>query len=135
MVFTMTIIHSSPAAEAVLEHFNIKNATAIQVGDLYFFSGLTAIDFTSFEVSDADVATQARITLENFNLILKDLGLSLDHVVKVNAQLTDVTEFAAWNKVFLDVFQAPYPCRTTVGAPLVVGKIEIEIVAASTARR
>lgn len=131
----MTIIHSSSPAAAALEHFNVKNSSAIQVGDLYFFSGMTAIDLATFEISEADVAAQARITLENFDLMLKDLGLSLDHVVKVNAQLTDVGEFAAWNEVFLEMFEAPYPCRTTVGAPLVVGKIEVEIIAASTSRR
>ena len=131
----MTIVHSSPSVEAAMQHFNVKNATAIQVGDLYFFSGLTAIDLVSFEVSRADVRTQARLTLENFNAILDDLNLSLDHVIKVNAQLSDVGEFAAWNEVFLDMFEAPYPCRTTVGAPLVAGDIEIEIVAASNPRR
>ena len=131
----MTIVHSSPSVEAAMQHFNVKNATAIQVGDLYFFSGLTAIDLVSLEVSRADVRTQARITLENFNAILDDLNLSLDHVIKVNAQLSDVGEFAAWNEVFLDMFDAPYPCRTTVGAPLVAGDIEIEIVAASSPRR
>ena len=131
----MTIVHSSPSVEAAMQHFNVKNATAIQVGDLYFFSGLTAIDLVSLEVSQADVRTQARLTLENFNAILDDLNLSLDHVIKVNAQLSDVGEFSAWNEVFLDMFDAPYPCRTTVGAPLVAGDIEIEIVAASNPRR
>ena len=131
----MTIVHSSPSVEAAMQHFNVKNATAIQVRDLYFFSGLTAIDLVSFEVSRADLRTQARLTLENFNAILDDLNLSLDHVIKVNAQLSDVGEFAAWNEVFLDMFDAPYPCRTTVGAPLVAGDIEIEIVAASNPRR
>ena len=131
----MTIVHSSPSVEAAMQHFNVKNATAIQVGDLYFFSGLTAIDLVSLEISRADVRTQARLTLENFNAILDDLNLSLDHVIKVNAQLSDVGEFAAWNEVFLDMFEAPYPCRTTVGAPLVAGGIEIEIVAASSPRR
>ena len=131
----MTIVHSSPSVEAAVQHFNVKNATAIQVGDLYFFSGLTAIDLVSLEVSQADVRTQARLTLENFNAILDDLNLSLDHVIKVNAQLSDVGEFTAWNEVFLDMFDAPYPCRTTVGAPLVAGDIEIEIVAASNPRR
>ena len=131
----MTIIHSSPSAAAALEQFDIKNSTAIQVGDLYFFSGMTAIDLSTFEVSQADVATQARITLENFGAMLEDMGLSLDHVIKVNAQLADVTEFPSWNAVFLDVFDAPYPCRTTVGAPLVVGEIEIEIIAASIPRK
>ena len=131
----MTIVHSSPSVEAAMQHFNVKNATAIQVGDLYFFSGLTAIDLVSLEVSRADVRTQARLTLENFNAILDDLNLSLDHVIKVNAQLSDVGEFTAWNEVFLDMFDAPYPCRTTVGAPLVAGDIEIEIVAATSPRR
>ena len=131
----MTIVHSSPSLDAAMQHFNVKNATAIQVGDLYFFSGLTAIDLVSFEISRADVGTQARLTLENFNAILNDLNLSLDHVIKVNAQLSDVGEFVAWNEVFLDMFDAPYPCRTTVGAPLVAGDIEIEIVAASSPRR
>ena len=131
----MTIIHSSASSAAALEHFNVKNSQAIQVGDLYFFSGMTAIDLKTFEVSEADLATQARMTLENFRSMLGDLGLSLDHVIKVNAQLSDVSEFSAWNDVFLDVFDAPYPCRTTVGAALVVGKIEVEIIAAATARR
>ena len=131
----MTIVHSSPSVEAAMQHFNVKNATAIQVGDLYFFSGLTAIDLVSLEISQADVRTHARLTLENFNAILDDLNLSLDHVIKVNAQLSDVGEFTAWNEVFLDMFDAPYPCRTTVGAPLVAGDIEIEIVAASSPRR
>ncbi len=131
----MTIVHSSTSIRSAMEHFNVKNATAIQVGDLYFFSGLTAIDLVSLEISRADLRTQARLTLENFNAILDDLNLSLDHVIKVNAQLSDVGEFAAWNEVFLDMFDAPYPCRTTVGAPLVAGDIEIEIVAASSPRR
>ena len=131
----MTTIHSSASSAAALEHFNVKNSPAIQVGDLYFFSGMTAIDLTTFEISDANLATQARMTLENFRSMLGDLGLSLDHVIKVNAQLSDVAEFSAWNEVFLDVFDAPYPCRTTVGAALVVGKIEVEITAAATARR
>ena len=78
----------------------------MSVGDLYFFSGLTAIDLDSLEISRADVRTQARLTLENFNAILDDLNLSLDHVIKVNAQLSDVGEFAAWNEVFLDMFDA-----------------------------
>ena len=131
----MTTVHSSASASAALAKFDIKNSTAIQVGDLYMFSGMTAIDLSTFEVSDGDLATQARMTLENFGLILGDFGLSLDPVVKVNAQLTNIADFPVWNEIFLDVFDSPYPCRTTVGAPLVVGDIEVEITAASTPRR
>ena len=57
----MTIVHSSPSSAAVLEHFNVKNSPAIQVGELYFFSGMTAIDLTTFEISDANLATLSLI--------------------------------------------------------------------------
>ena len=96
---------------------------------------MRAIDLTTSELSDANLATQTRMTMENCRLMLADLRLSLDHVIKVNAKLSDVSEFAVWNDVFLDVFDAPYPCRNTVGAALVADKIEVEIIAATTARR
>ena len=96
---------------------------------------MRAIDLTTSELSNANLATQTRMTMENCRLMLGDLRLSLDHVIKVNAKLSDVLEFAAWNDVFLAVFDAPYPCRNTVGAALVAGKIEVEIIAATTARR
>lgn len=132
----MIKVHSStPKVQAALEQFNIRNATAIQIGDLYVFSGMTAIDLETFKVSEGTLAEQARMTLETFGLILSDLGLSLDHVVKVNAHLVDLEDFPVWNEVFQDVFEPPYPCRTTVGAPLVVGKIEVEITAATEPRR
>ena len=92
------------------------------------------MDLITFELSDANLATQARIILENCRLVLGDLRLSLDYVIKVNAKLSDVSEFAVWNDVFLDVFDAPYPCRKTVGGTVVAGKTEAEIIAATTAR-
>ncbi len=112
-----------------MARYNIKNSTAIQVGDLIMFSGLTGLDFDTGKPIEGGTAAQARHTLEMFAAILGDLGLSLDHVVKVNAHLVNVDDFGAWNEVFLDVFDPPYPCRTTVGASLVVGLIEVEITA------
>ena len=102
---TTTVHSSTPRVADALAHYDIKNATAIQVGDLHVFSGMTAIDLDTFEVPDIDLAGQARLTLENFGLILSDLGLSLDHVVKINAHLVDLEDFAVWNQVFLDVFE------------------------------
>lgn len=118
-----------------MARYGIKNSTAIQIGDTIVFSGLTGIDLETGQAVDGDVADHARFTLDLFAGILDDLGLTLDHVVKVNAHLADIDDFAAWNEVFLDVFDAPYPCRTTVGADLVVGLIEIEITAATEPRR
>ena len=131
----ITVHASTPRIEAAMARYNIKNSTAIQVGDLIMFSGLTGLDLETGQAIDGGTAEQARHTLGIFADILDDLGLGLDHVVKVNAHLVNLDDFAAWNEVFLDVFEPPYPCRTTVGAPLVVGLIEIEITASTEPRR
>ena len=131
----ITVHTSTPRIEAAMARYNIKNSTAIQVGDLIMFSGLTGLDLETGQPIEGGTAEQARHTLGIFADILDDLDLTLDHVVKVNAHLTNLEDFAAWNEVFLDVFDPPYPCRTTVGAPLIVGLIEIEITAATQPRR
>ncbi len=132
----MIKVHAStPRLEAAMARFGLKNSTAIQVGDLIMFSGMTGLDLETGQPIEGGTAAQARHTLGVFDDILHDLGLSLDHVVKVNAHLVNLEDFGAWNDVFLDVFDPPYPCRTTVGAPLIIGLIEIEITAATEPRR
>ncbi len=118
-----------------MARYGIKNSTAIRVDNLIMFSGLTGLDLETGQAVEGGLEAQARHTLAIFSDILEDLGLSLDHVVKVNAHLADLDEFGTWNDVFLDVFDPPYPCRTTVGAPLVVGEIEVEITASIEPRR
>lgn len=132
----MITVHSTvPALEAAFRRYNIRNATAIEVDGVVFLSGLTALDLASGEMVEGDIGAHARHTLDLFRVILGEIGLSLDHVVKVNCFLADVADFAAWNDVYLETFAPPYPCRTTVGAQLVVGRIEVEMVAAREPRR
>jgi 2-iminobutanoate/2-iminopropanoate deaminase len=51
-------------------------------------------------------------------------------VIKVNAFLTDLANFAIYNAVYREYFSAPYPVRTTVGAALAPGfLIEVEVIA------
>jgi 2-iminobutanoate/2-iminopropanoate deaminase len=45
-------------------------------------------------------------------------------VVKVNAYLSDMRDFPAFNEVYKEFFHEPYPCRTTVGAR-VAGRFDV----------
>jgi len=126
---------TTPRLEAAMARYGIKNSTAIRVDNIIMFSGLTGLDLETGEAVPGGLEGQARHVLGIFADILDDLGLTLDNVVKVNCQLADIEDFAVWNEVFLDVFDAPYPCRTTTGAPLVVGLIEVEITASIEPRR
>lgn len=118
------------ATRLVKERWGVMASPAIQVGDFYLLSGLTSIDLDTGDLVDGDITTQATQTVRALEQVLKDCGLGLDNVVKVNATLTHPSEdFAGWCAVFDRVFNAPYPVRTTVGGSLVAGRIELEFMA------
>jgi 2-iminobutanoate/2-iminopropanoate deaminase len=51
-------------------------------------------------------------------------------VIKVNAYLTDLSNFEVYNDVYREYFSEAYPARTTVGAGFAPGSlVEVEAVA------
>ena len=80
-------------------------------------------------VSD-DVEAQTRQVLDNVRACLAAAGCGLEDVIKVNAFLTDLGNFAVYNAVYREYFGEPYPARTTVGAALAPGlHVEVEVMA------
>jgi 2-iminobutanoate/2-iminopropanoate deaminase len=100
----------------------------VVTGDLVYTAGQAPFDVDGKLVSD-DVAEQTRQTLRNLGACLAAAGCGFEDVVKVNAYLTSLDDFPAYNEVYLEFFDAPYPARTTVQAGLVGFKVEIEAVA------
>jgi 2-iminobutanoate/2-iminopropanoate deaminase len=98
-------------------------------GDLVYTAGQVGMD-ASGAIVEGGVEAQTRRALENVRLCLEAAGCGLDDVVKVNTYLTDIADFPAYNEVYQEFFQEPYPARTTVGAALAPGLVvEIEAVA------
>jgi 2-iminobutanoate/2-iminopropanoate deaminase len=97
-------------------------------GDLVYTAGQAPFDKDGKLVSD-DVAEQTRQVLTNLSACLAAAGCGLEDVLKVNAYLTSLDDFPAYNAVYAEFFKAPYPARTTVQAGLVGFKVEIEAVA------
>jgi 2-iminobutanoate/2-iminopropanoate deaminase len=133
----MIQIHDDLKALATIrETYKLKNSAAIQVGDLVFIGGLAAIDMDTGKPVDGDIHKQSAVVLHSLERVLSEIGLSLDHVVKVNATLTNGdVDFPGWNETFQETFDAPYPVRTTVGGQAAVGLIEVEMIAALEPRR
>ena len=100
-------------------------------GDMVYLSGQTPIDPGTGRLVEGDVSTQTRQCFSNLFGVLTEAGLTPDHVVKVNVYLVDIHDFAAMNSVYADMFEKPYPARTTIGvAALPLGaRVEIEMIA------
>jgi 2-iminobutanoate/2-iminopropanoate deaminase len=102
---------------------------AIRAGDLLFVSGQVPRDPRTGELVGADVAAQARQTLDNLRGVLAAAGASLDDVVSVLVHLADADDWGAFDGVYREAFRPPYPTRTVVGASLRGVRVEITAVA------
>jgi len=102
------------------------------IGRLVFISGQVAIDPSTGEKETGDAAAQAARIMENLGLVLDDLGLDFDSVVKTTIFLVDMAEFAAVNEVYGRCFTGKPPARSTVQVGALPGgfRVEIEAVAA-----
>jgi 2-aminomuconate deaminase len=128
------MVISERAAEAVGPYPHARRA-----GNLLFVSGIGPRRRGSKEIPgvvlDAqggivsyDIVEQCRSVFENIRFILEDAGSSWDRIVDVTAFLTDMNDFAAYNKVYAEHF-APEnrPSRTTVEVSRLPTPIAVEL--------
>lgn len=98
-------------------------------GDLVYTAGQVGFD-ESGQLTADDIARQTAKVFENLLACLRAGGCGPADVIKVNAYLTDLGDFAAFNEVYKAIFQEPYPARTTVGVSLPGGiLVEVEAIA------
>jgi 2-iminobutanoate/2-iminopropanoate deaminase len=95
-------------------------------GRLLFVAGQTPKD-PGTGAMPQDFRGQAERTLQNVKAIVEAAGATMADVVKVNAYLADLANFPVFNEVYARFFTPPYPARTTVGASLPGGAVQVEI--------
>jgi 2-iminobutanoate/2-iminopropanoate deaminase len=72
---------------------------------------------------------ETRLTLENLGTVLAEARSAFGHVVRCGVWITSLDDFAEMNRVYESFFPEPRPARATVGADLLVGKVEIDCIA------
>ncbi|MHB8870884.1 MAG: RidA family protein [Candidatus Doudnabacteria bacterium] len=98
-------------------------------GQLYFLSG--QIGLKDGVLVSEDIKEQLGQTVENIKTILKEVNLTLNNVVSVTTYLIDQSDYTVFNGTYTELFQPPYPTRTTVtvkSLPL-NAKVELQIIA------
>jgi enamine deaminase RidA (YjgF/YER057c/UK114 family) len=59
---------------------------------------------------------QTRQALENVGAVLASAGLGFSHVFHCTVMLADMSQWAAFNPVYLEYFREPLPTRSAFGA-------------------
>lgn len=93
---------------------------------LVFCSGVVGADTTTLQPISDDIGGQTRQALRHLEATLEEAGSSLEHVLKVNAYLSEPADFDEFNKVFAEEFPELPPARSTVGVTM-IGEYRIEI--------
>jgi 2-iminobutanoate/2-iminopropanoate deaminase len=101
----------------------------VRAGEFVFVSGQVPKDPRTGLLVGEDIATQTRQVLENVKTVLEEAGASLDDVVSVIAYLSDIDDWGEFNATYKQVFRAPYPSRTALGAQLRGILVEVSCVA------
>ena len=122
-----TIVSTSLAPKAVGPY-----SQGVRVGNLVYTAGQAALDPNTQQLISGGITEQTHRTLQNLKAVLEAAGTSLDRVVKANAYLKDMNDFAAMNEVYGKFFSTNKPARATVQAARLPrdARVEIECIAA-----
>jgi 2-iminobutanoate/2-iminopropanoate deaminase len=104
-------------------------SVAIRDGDLVFVSGMTGIRPGTQEIVDGGVSTQTRQALENIRTSLQAAGASMADVGECTVFLTDMSDYAAMNSVYIGFFRIDPPARATLAVsalPRPAARVEIK---------
>ncbi len=105
-----TIIHTEHAPAAIGAY-----SQAVRAGNTVYLSGQIPLDPTTMQCVEGGFAEQAHQVFKNLQAVCEAAGGSLNDIVKLNAFLTDLSNFAIFNEVMAQYFTQPYPARAAIG--------------------
>ncbi|SQI36614.1 Enamine/imine deaminase [Leminorella richardii] len=105
----------------------------VDLGNMIITSGQLPLDPKTGEFP-ADVAAQARQSLENVKAIVEAAGLKVADIVKTTVFVKDLNDFGTVNAAYEAFFvehSAPFPARSCVEVARLPkdAKVEIEVIA------
>ena len=98
-------------------------------GDLIFVSGQVANDPATGKIVEGTIEEQVTQALRNIEAILREAGADRRDVVRCGVFLSDLADFAAMNRAYIEFFAGYLPARTTVQAGLGALRVEIDAIA------
>jgi len=104
------VIHTEDAPEAIGTY-----SQAVKVSNTVYLSGQIPLDPLSMALVEGDFRAQATQVFKNLEAVCKAANGSLNHLVKLNIYLTDLSNFSIVNEVMAEFVESPHPARAAVG--------------------
>lgn len=104
---------------------------AVRAGDFLFLSGQIGDVPATGKLAEGGLEAEGRQTLTNVKRVLEANGASLSDVVKCTVFLADIAEWPAFNTIYRQFFQKPYPARSALAASGLAmnARVELECIA------
>lgn len=106
---------------------------AVAVDGMLYLSGMIGVVPGTLRLAEGGIQGEARQTMENIRAVLEAHGSSLDRVVRCTIFLADIADWDAFNAVYREYFDDPYPARSALGANGLAldARVEVECMAAT----
>jgi 2-iminobutanoate/2-iminopropanoate deaminase len=89
---------------------------AVQAGDVLYLSGQLGNEPGTMRLVPGGIAAETRQMMTNIARVLEQNGLSFDDVFKCTVMLGDMSEWRAFNEVYLEYFKpGRLPARSAFG--------------------
>ena len=98
---------------------------ALRQGNLIVTSGYLGTLPDGSGLVSGGFEAEVRQALDNIKAVLEGSGCSMNHVVRVNVSLTDISRFAEMDAIYCDYFAPPYPTRNTIGVAELWGGAQV----------
>jgi reactive intermediate/imine deaminase len=121
-----------------VEFLNTKPASkklpfseAVRVENTLYLSGQIGLDPKTSKLAKGGVIAETNQTLTNIQQVLKSHGYGMENVIKCTVMLTNIADFAAFNRVYTRFFSPPYPARSAfaVNKLALNATVEVECIA------
>ena len=111
-----------PYSQAVIQDMSRPGSR-----QLAFLSGQIALDPSSGQIVEGDIAAQTERVLENVQAVLEASGSSLTKVLKTTVYLKNMADFPKMNEIYARYFAENPPARSTVEAARLPRDVQVEI--------
>lgn len=114
-------VHTDKAPQAIGPY-----SQAVICGNMLYTSGQIAINPASGEVEATDIEGQTKQVMENLAAVLAQAGTSFDNVIKTTCFLKEMSDFAAFNKIYGETFTSK-PARSCVAVKTLPKDVLVEV--------